>query len=179
VAGAVNRYRWAYADLIRATVIADPSRSDQQAVRVEVDFLLPEGVFYSAQYRASGTDEGDSNTITATYNGTIPGFVHVSLLANANPITAFVLTNSTASISATYSATIATGKTLVIDSAAGTVKNDGTGDFAHLARVAGQLPFFYLKPTTANTNTLTKAITQTTADNYDLTLRWYDTYGSL
>jgi len=182
VAGAVNRYRWAYASLIRATVIADPSRSDQQAVRVEADFLLPEGVFYSAQIRYSLTDEGDSDTITATYNGTIPGFVYASLKNNAaNTLTYFKLTNSTASISATYSGTsIATGKTLIIDSAAGTITNDGTGDFAHLARETGQLPFFYLKPSTGNTNTLTKAITtQIESNNYDLTLRWYDTYGSL
>jgi len=174
-----NPNRWAYASLISAQINEDASRKDQNAVAVSVSFLLEEGVFYGGALTQYTLTEASATTFNAAYTGSLPAQVYISMYVIGNSMTAFRLTNNDESTYVNYGGTVAASKYLIIDTDAGTVENDGTADYANLTRASGQLPFFYLEPDSDNINSLTLTLTQAVADNYELIIRYYNTWGGV
>jgi len=154
---------WAYAKLIRARAIEQAGRG-QLAWPVELTFLCPEGIWYEKDL---DTDQITSNVVgRALYNGgDLPALVKATLTATGTKINQVVRTNTSSSTSITRDDTggsgVSPGTSLIINSEAYSVLNNGVDAYNKFSIGSGQVAWFVLRALTgAGLNSINVTVTQ-------------------
>lgn len=133
-------YRWTWAKCVQFKA---PERVGQiNHAPVALKFVARSGLWYGETLNQVARD-GVLTEMTNLGNTIAP--VTVRVTAVGAPCTAFEYRSGDGSNQVVFAGSVAVGKTMVLDSAKWSAKNDGVGAFANLTLV-GTGPWLYLRP---------------------------------
>lgn len=169
-------FRWSWAKCIAAYAVENP-KLPKRALKLIAKFEVAEGVAYAGAQTTVSKDEGDGGTFNITPVGNYLTLIKNTITANANSVTQVVITNNDNSTKVDWSGALLAADQLIINSETRSITNDGADTYAELSLNANQVEWSYMDPAVGNTNhSFTVAITQDTADNWNLFMQYWDTY---
>lgn len=170
---------WAYSKCIgiRANESSDGKR--KLALPVQMTFFCPEGIWY--EKNASQTNITANGTYNLTNSGQLPALVTATLTPATTKVEKLTLNNTFNNTSVVWDDTggagVAPTKSLIINSEAYSVLNDGSDAYDKLSIGSGQVAWSILSPNVPPTfNTMQVTVVQT-GGTFTLNLLWKIPFG--
>ena len=168
--------RWAWAKCVGLKT-NEKSKTAKTAAEVELEFFIPEGVWYSET--ANTVNKTADDAFNVTNAGNFPALVYAELTPSSVKVTKFFWAVVSPLISTATTFTwedtgtgIPSGDTLIIDSAAYSITMAGLDSYRYVTLGTGQVAWLYLAP---GTNNVTIIVTQALG-SWSLDFQWYDTW---